>query len=52
MLSPACTARTADWMQLDRLARAQDANGELTDSEREEVIQLRRQRAEGHWTQL
>ncbi|WP_433259539.1 transposase (plasmid) [Streptosporangium sp. CA-135522] len=36
----------ANWMQMDRLAREQDANGELAESEREELTRLRRQRAE------
>ncbi|WP_231510027.1 hypothetical protein [Streptosporangium roseum] len=36
----------ANWMQMDRLAREQDTDGELTESEREELVRLRRQRAE------
>ncbi|MEV2267795.1 transposase [Nonomuraea africana] len=37
----------ANWVQMDRLAREQDAgSGELAESEREELARLRRQRAE------
>lgn len=37
----------ANWVQMDRLAREQDTNGdELAESEREELARLRRQRAE------
>ncbi|MER5422811.1 hypothetical protein [Streptosporangium roseum] len=36
----------ASWMQMDRLAREQDTGGELRESEREELVRLRRQRAE------
>ncbi|GAA3077380.1 hypothetical protein GCM10017600_07830 [Streptosporangium carneum] len=43
----------ANWMQMDRLARERDADGELIESEREELARLRRQKAEwarGHVT--
>jgi transposase len=36
----------ANWMQMERLAREQDTDGELTESEREELVRLRRQRVE------
>ncbi|WP_371781678.1 transposase [Streptosporangium subroseum] len=36
----------ANWMQMDRLAREQSATGELSESEREELARLRRQKAE------
>ncbi|WP_326645753.1 transposase [Streptosporangium sp. NBC_01755] len=36
----------ANWIQMDRLAREQSATGDLSGSEREELAQLRRQRAE------
>lgn len=36
----------ANWMQMNRLARERDADGELAESEREELTRLRRQRAE------
>jgi transposase len=38
----------ANWVQMDRLAREQDAGsgGELAESEREELARLRRQKAE------
>ena len=37
----------ANWVQMDRLAREQDSgNGELAESEREELARLRKQRTE------
>ncbi|MER7209860.1 hypothetical protein ABT340_22605 [Streptosporangium sp. NPDC000239] len=36
----------ANWMQMDRLARERDTDGELIESEREELARLRRQKAE------
>ncbi|MFF5110446.1 transposase [Streptosporangium sp. NPDC000509] len=36
----------ANWMQMDRLARERNATGDLSESEREELARLRRQRAE------
>lgn len=36
----------ANWTQTDRLARERDADGELIESEREELARLRRQKVE------
>ncbi|MEU0521458.1 transposase [Streptosporangium sp. NPDC006007] len=40
------TGTLASWVQTDRLARERDADGELVESELEELTRLRRQKAE------
>jgi transposase len=37
----------ANWMQMDRLACEQDTDGELTESEREELVRQRAEWAKG-----